>query len=93
MGGKEVRSFNKTFSTEPLTTYKGNPLFNINYLAVAFLYDFPSIAGNPDELHKILERYSLNKATKRDKIIIEVLKSRLSSFNEGKETARLLKIR
>jgi len=90
MVGKETKRINTIFSTESLTTYKGNPLFNVNFLAVAFLYDFPAIAGNPAELQKIMNRWKENRASKRDRIIIEVLKSRLSSFNEGREVAENL---
>jgi hypothetical protein len=90
MDKREVKSFDRVFSIEPLTTYRGNPLFNVNYLAVAFLYDFPNIAGNPMELRRIIQRWKLNKATSREKVIIEVLKSRLSSFNEGKKIASMI---
>jgi hypothetical protein len=90
MGRRKTERFNCTFSTEPLTTYRGNPIFNIHFLAVAFLYDFPSVARNPKELQQIINRWKLNKATKKDKIIIEILKNRLSSFNEGKEIADML---
>jgi hypothetical protein len=90
MDRKEDTSFSGTFSAEPLSTYKGNPLFNVNYLAVAFLYDFPTVAGNPTELYRIINRWKSNKATDRDKIIVKVLKRRLSSFKEGKEVATAL---
>jgi hypothetical protein len=90
MNRREVKSFNRVFSIEPLITYRGNPLFNVNYLAVAFLYDFPNIAGNPMELRRVIERWKLNKTTSRDRVIIEVLKKRLSSFNEGKKMANMI---
>jgi hypothetical protein len=90
MDRREVKSFNRVFSIEPLTTYRGNPLFNVNYLAVAFLYDFPDVAGNPEELYRILNRWKSNKATNRDRVIVEVLKRRLSSFYEGKKIAIMI---
>ena len=90
MDKREVKSFDRVFSIEPLTTYRGNPLFNVNYLAVAFLYDFPDVAGNPEELYRILNRWKSNKATNRDRVIVEVLKRRLSSFYEGKKIAIMI---
>ena len=62
----------------------------MNYLAVAFLYDFPDIAGNPEELYRILNRWKSNKATRRDRVIVEVLKRRLASFNEGKKIVGMI---
>jgi len=82
MDRKEIKSFNRAFSTEPLTTYRGNPLLNVNFLAVAFLYDFPAVAGNPAELQDIINRWKENRASKRDRIIVEVLRKRLSSFRK-----------
>jgi len=90
MDKKQVRRVSSVFSEEPLTTYKGNPLFNLNFLAVAFLYDFPSIAGNPRKLYQAIKRCEEKRASDKDKVVVEVLKKRLSSFTERKEVAEKL---
>ena len=90
MAGRERAASCKTFSVEPLESYRGNLFYNVNYLAVAFLYDFPRIAGRPRELYSIIERWEAGRASERDRLVIEVLKSRLSEFKETKEVAESL---
>lgn len=90
MAGRERAASCEKFSVEPLSSYRGNPFYNVNYLAVAFLYDFPKIAGRPEELYSVIKRWKSGKATERDRLVISVLKKRLSEFKETAEVAESL---
>jgi hypothetical protein len=87
---KDIPDDKFPFTLESLKTYKGNVLYNVNFLAAGFMYDFPRIASNPKELYQIIKRYKQGKPTKRDRIIVEILIDRLSEFNETKEIVKLL---
>ena len=84
-----VEEFKKRISTKPLKEYKGDLTYNIHCLAT-FLYDLPRYVENPMELYDMVVRYLENRASKKDKVVVQLLIHRLAEFDQTKELAKQL---
>ena len=84
-----VEEFKKRISTKPLKEYKGDLTYNIHCLAT-FLYDLPRYVENPMELYDMVVRYLENRASKKDKVVVQLLIHRLAEFEQTRKLAKQL---
>ncbi len=69
----------------------GKAFFNIYFFVHTLLYDFPAFIENPDRVEEILNRWMEGKATKFDRIIINIIRDRLTALG-AKDVLKVLKM-
>lgn len=91
LGMRRITSeeFERMISIKPLREYKGDLTYNIHCLAT-FLYDLPRYVENPMELYDMVVRYLENRASKKDKVVVQLLIHRLAEFDQTRKLAKQL---